>query len=211
MMENDEPNLDYYSKGYKRMRIEKMFSELSLNEKPIPPSQNKRKDDLYNDNAQIPNDSSIEIQKIHPNEDLTDGDIMPRRKRKRAKKHSPCLSSNNFSKHTHPSKNESLKKSSDMSVPGKAPRIPSESERQSSSDHSEYNKDKSDDTMVSIEIEDKKKESKDEEMDSTNENKPRCIRITIKDDLDQVIFEKNMVINQDNIKIKPFLNLIDEF
>jgi len=53
--------------------------------------------------------------------------------------------------------------------------------------------------------------SKDVEMDTKSENKNRCIKVTIKDDENSVIFEKQMNINQDNIRIKPFLALINEF
>ena len=48
-------------------------------------------------------------------------------------------------------------------------------------------------------------------MDSTYEIKTRCINIKIKDKKDHIIFEKQMVLNEDNIKIKPFLSLIEEF
>ena len=51
----------------------------------------------------------------------------------------------------------------------------------------------------------------DVEMNSAFEVKTRCINIKIKDKRDHVIFEKQMVMNEDNVKIKPFLSLIDEF
>ena len=65
--------------------------------------------------------------------------------------------------------------------------------------------------MVSIQIEDKDKASEDIEMDTTNENKAKQIKITIKDENDNIIFEKLMVINEADIKIRPFLLLIEEF
>jgi hypothetical protein len=65
--------------------------------------------------------------------------------------------------------------------------------------------------MVSIEINDKKdKPVEDVEMDSSGEAKTRCIRITIRDEAENEIFHKVMVINESNIRIKPFFNLINE-
>lgn len=67
------------------------------------------------------------------------------------------------------------------------------------------------DSMVSIEIGDNKGMDKDSEMDFSSESTSRCIKITIKDDNNSIIFEKQMMIDEHNIKIKPFLLLIDEF
>lgn len=40
MMENSEPNISYYQGGgYKRMRIEQMFSKLSLDDPPAGKSE----------------------------------------------------------------------------------------------------------------------------------------------------------------------------
>lgn len=153
---------------------------------------------------------SIEIQKVHDNDDLNDGDVMPR-KRKMPKKYKTSQVSQSFEQATNTSESDSSKKSpvnSEFSnfsnnFPAPSPSPPSES----NSERTE-----SDDTMVAIEIEDQKEEtSADKEMDNSEETRPRCIRITIKDDLDQVIFSKNMVLDLENIKLKPFMDLIDEF
>ena len=51
----------------------------------------------------------------------------------------------------------------------------------------------------------------DIDMDSKNEVKVRWINIMIKDEHDNKLFEKQMIVNEDNVKIKPFLTLINEF
>lgn len=48
-------------------------------------------------------------------------------------------------------------------------------------------------------------------MDTKGEAKSRWINIMIKDGKDKMIFEKQMVLDETNIRIKPFFTLINEF
>ncbi len=199
-----------------------MFGRLSLDE-PTQPQSEQKPGTLnslkyvafsYEDTYQDSECFSIEIQKIHSNPDLTEGDIMPRRRRKKGRKPTlpPSVPSQCSNNTTTPSENGSSAGSKEIPLE----KIEVEDFTSAHNDavgQAPAKREESDDTMVSIEIEDEKEESanKDKEMDETDEMRPRCIRITIKDDLDQIIFEKNMVISKENIKIRPFLTLIDEF
>jgi len=192
------------------MRIEQMFSELSLNGHQSPTSKSSQREYSYEDSYQGSEWFSIEIQKIQSTKDLNEGDILPRRKRKRAKTYASQSNSPSFGNHTNVSESDSLRKSpvrSEFVNFSENTPNPKPEDLQVQSDS---NREKSDDTKVSIEIDDNKEDSQDKEMDTTNEIKPRSIRITILNDLDKVIFEKSLTIDHDSIKIKPFLDIIDE-
>ena len=103
--ERQNPNQIRYGNAYKRMRIEELFDELSLSEKPASKIDNgtsfKQLEGAYQDSQCF----SIEIHKVPEYRECDEGDVLPRKRklpknRRKSRKNSENKTFENFSMST---------------------------------------------------------------------------------------------------------------